>query len=79
MFCVTSALGVSWQHLNHPNLLERSVYRSHVHFHVRLILYELGISLPHEDCFSKVKNAYFESAYYSVCDHYDTHGCSKSL
>ena len=55
MFCVTSALGISWQHLNHPNLLVRSVYRFHVYFHVRLILHDLGISLPHEDGFSKVK------------------------
>ena len=70
MFCVTSALGISWQHLNHPNLLVRSVYRSHVYFHVRLMLHELGISLPHEDGFSKVKNAYIKSAYYSICDDY---------
>ena len=27
MFCATSALGISWQHLNHPNLLARTVYR----------------------------------------------------
>ena len=62
MFCVTSALGISWQHLNHPNLLVCSVYRSHVYFHVRLMLHELGISLPHEDGFSKVKNVYIKSA-----------------
>ena len=29
MFCATSALGISWQHLSHPNLLIRSVYRFH--------------------------------------------------
>ena len=58
MFCVTSALGISWQHLNHPNLLARDVYIFHVYFHVRLILHELRISLPHEDGLSKVKNAY---------------------
>ena len=70
MFCATSALGISWQHLNHPNLLVRSVYRFHVYFHVRLILHDLGISLPHEDGFSKVRNSYIKSAYYSVCDDY---------
>ena len=41
-----------------------------MYFHVRLILHELGISLPHEDGFSKVKNAYIKSAYYSTCDEY---------
>ena len=70
MFCVTSALSISWQHLNHPNLLVRAVCRFHVYFHVRLTLHELRISLPHEDHFSKVKNAYEKRAYYSVFDQY---------
>ena len=70
MFCTTSALGISWQYLNQSNLLVRAVYRFHVYFHIRLILYELVISLPHEDGFSKVKNGYIKSAYYSICDDY---------
>ena len=70
LFCVTSALGISWQHLNHPNLLAGSVYRFHVYFHIRLILHEIGISLPHEGGFNKAKNAYVKSAYYSACDDY---------
>ena len=70
MFAATSALGISWQHLNHPDWLIRDVYRFHVYFHVRLILHKLGISLRHEDGFSKVKNDYGDSAYYGVCDEY---------
>ena len=70
MFCATSALGISWQHLNRPNLLVSSVYRFHVYFYVRLILHNLGISLPHEDVFSKVKYSYIKSAYYNICDDY---------
>ena len=70
LFCATSALGISWQHLNHPNLLVRSVYRFHVYFHVQLILHGLGSPLPHEDGFNKVKNAHIKSAYYSICDDY---------
>ena len=48
----------------------RAVYRFHVYFHIRLILHELGISLPLEDGFSKVKNSYIKSAYDSICDDY---------
>ena len=70
MFAATSALGISWQHLNHPDLLVRAVYRFHKYFHVRLILHELGISLQHEDGFSKIKNHYEDSAYYTVCAEY---------
>ena len=66
MFCTTSALGISLQHLNHPNLLVRSVYRFYVYFYVRLILHDLGISLPHEDGFSKVKNSYIKSVFKST-------------
>ena len=70
IFSVTNALGISWQHLNHLSLLLRAVYRIRVYFHVPLILHELGISLPLEDGFRKVKNAYIKSAYYSICDDY---------
>ena len=70
MFCITSALGISWQHLNHPNLLVRAVYRFHVYFHIRLIFHELGISLPHEDGFSKVKNDYDYRVYCIACGQY---------
>ena len=70
MFCVTSALCISWQHFNHSNLLVHVAYIFHVYFHVPLVLNDLGISLPHEDGFSKVKNYYIKSAYYSVCYDY---------
>ena len=46
----------------------RNFYRFRVYFHVRLILHDLDILLPHEDGFSKVKNAYINSACYSICD-----------
>ena len=75
MFTATNALGISWQHLNHTNLLVRVVYRFPVYFHVRLLLLllllqKLHISWSHEDRFSKFKNYYEDSAYYSVCDEY---------
>ena len=68
LFSVIISLCISWQHLNHPNLPISSVYRFHVYFHTRLVLHGLGISLPHEDGYSKVKNSYIKSAYYSTCD-----------
>ena len=66
LFCATSVLGISWQHLNHPNLPVRAVYRFHVYFHVRLILPDLGIPLSHEDDSSKVKNAYIKKVHITV-------------
>ena len=51
-------------------MLLRSVFRFHAYFHVQITLHHLGISLPHEDVFSKVKNSYDKSTYYSICDDY---------
>ena len=70
LFSATSALGISYQHLNHPNLLVRSVYRFHVYFHVRSILHDLGTTLPYEDGFSKVKIRCINSVYYVICNDY---------
>ena len=41
-----------------------------MYFHVQLVWHDLGIPVSHEDGFSKVKNAYIDSAYYSICDDY---------
>ena len=70
IFADTRALGISWQHPNHPNLLVRAVYKFHVYFHIRLILHKVGICLPHEDDFSKVKNYFEDSPHCRVCDEY---------
>ena len=69
-FCHVLCHKCTWQHLNHPNLLVCAVYSFYVYFHVQLILHDLGISLPHEDGFSKVKNSYIKCAYYTICDDY---------
>ena len=55
LFCATSAIGISWQHLNHPNLLVRSVYRFHVYFQVQLILHDLDIPLHMKMVSAKLK------------------------
>ena len=71
LFSATSALRISWQHLNYPNLLVRAVCRFHVYFHVRLILHDLGASLPNDGHFSKVRNAFIKSAYNVICNDHD--------
>ena len=58
MLCSTKALSTLWQHLNHPNLLVRSVYQFHLYFHVRIILYHLSIALSHEHGFIMVERVH---------------------
>ena len=63
MFCTTSVLGISCQHINHPNLFVRRVYQFRVYIIVRIILLHLGIHLPQGGS-SNVKNSYIKNACY---------------
>ena len=69
-YCASSALGVSMQHLNHPNMLVRSVYCFHVYYHMRLILYRLKVALPCEERYKKTNNPYLKEDYFQVCKEY---------
>ena len=51
-------------------MLIRSVYRFHVYYHMRLILYRLKIVLPREDRYKKTNNPYSKEDYFQVCDEY---------
>ena len=71
VFCALSACGVSSAHLNytkHPMI--RSVYRFHVCYHVRRILKNLQVPLPHETGFNTADNPYTESEFLKICEDY---------
>ena len=70
LYCASSALGVSMQHLNHPNMLIHSVYRFHVYYHMRLILYRLKVALPHEERYKNSNKPYLIEDYFQVCEEY---------
>ena len=70
LYCASSALGVSIQHLNHPNMLICSVYRFHVYYHMRLILYRLKVALSREEMCKKTNNPYLKEDYFQVCEEY---------
>ena len=69
MFCPTSALGISWHPLSHPNLLVRGVYQFYLYFRVFIILHHLGTAsfATQRWFYSKVKNSYIKSVKYSIC------------
>lgn len=70
MFCTTSFFGLMWQHLNHSNLLIRSVYQLHVYFYIHMILHHLGILWYMKRILARLKKNYIKSAYYIICDNY---------
>ena len=49
-------------------MLIRSVYRFHVYYHMRLILYRLKVELPREERYKKTNNPYSKEDYFQVCD-----------
>ena len=51
-------------------MLIRSVYRFHVYFHMRLILFKLKVALPHEERYKKTKNLYSEKDYLELREEY---------
>ena len=71
VWCALSACGVSSAHLNytkHPII--RSVYRFHIHYHVRRVLKKLQTPLPDETGFNAADNPYTESEFFKICEDY---------
>ena len=65
-----SAVSISKQHLNHPNLLIRIFYHVHVFFHVRIIKDHFRNLLTDEDGLNKVKNFFIKRTHHSLCNDY---------
>lgn len=57
--CATSSLGILLEHLSYPILLVCSVYRFQVHYHTRIILHRLGVSLPYGEEYITTKKPVF--------------------
>ena len=70
IYCATTALGISEQHLTHAKNLVRSVYNFHVYYHVRKILNKLEVALPDEKDFAKFINRYSKEVYHNICEDY---------
>ena len=70
VFCVSSACGVSVEHLNAKEPMIRSVYRFHIYYQIRRILNRLEISLPYENSFNKYNNPYNHEKFIKICKEY---------
>jgi hypothetical protein len=71
VYCATTGCGVSYaDHLNHPNLLVRSVYRFHFYYQFRRILSELQAPLPHDNSFNPFNNRINMNAFERICNEF---------
>ena len=76
VFCVSSACGVSVEHLNAKEPIIRSIYHFHVYYHIRRILKILEIPLPYENSFNQYNNPYNHEKFVGICNEY---GVSNDL
>ena len=70
IYCATSALGISKQHLTEGSELLQSIYKFHVYYHIRRIFKILGAPTPNQDQFIKWNNRYSITGYHNVCAEY---------
>ena len=76
VFSVSSACGVSVEHLNVKEPMIRSIYRFHVYYYTRRILKILEIPLPYENSFNQYNNPYNHEKFIGICSEY---GVSNDL
>ena len=67
---MSSACGVSDEHLNAKEPKIRSVYRFHVYYQIRRILNRLEIPLPYENSFNKYNDSYNHEKFIKICKEY---------
>ena len=67
---MSSACGVSVEHINAKEPMIRSVYRFHVYYQIRRILNRLKIPLPYENSFNKYNNLYSHEKFIEICKEY---------
>ena len=58
VYCATSGLGVSTDHLNAEQPLVKALYKFHTYYHVKQILKRMSVPTPSEDGFDKSNNAF---------------------
>lgn len=71
VYCATTGCGVSYaNHLNHPDLLTKSVYRLHVYYQIRRILSEIQAPVPNDDSYNPFNNRIDKKAYERICNEF---------
>ena len=71
VWCASSACRVSSEHLNYKkHSMVRTLYRFHMHYHVRRILKRLQVPLPHEASFNADDNPYTNKEFFKICEDY---------
>ena len=70
VWCSTSGCGISMQHLNAADPMVRSVYRFHVMYQIRRMLYDLEVRLPGESGFNSLNNPFNRNKFFSILSAY---------
>ena len=66
LFASTTALGISYLHITKGDNLIKSIYRFHIYYHMRRILFNLDCPIPSDPEFSKYNNRYTKNSYNKI-------------
>ena len=70
VYCSTTSLGVSNEHVLKGSNLLKSIYSFHIYYPIRRIFHQLQIYLLHPDGYKKYDNNYSKIRYYKICEDY---------
>ena len=71
IWCATTGCGVDFNHHLKADGLIGSLFRFHVYYQVRRILFELGIPLPQDSSWNAFSNSYNRGAYERICKEFN--------
>ena len=71
IWCATTGCGVDFNnHLKETGMID-SLFRFHVYYQTRRILFEMAIALPHDPSWNAFDNKYNHSAYERICKEFN--------
>ena len=71
VWCATSGCGVDYKNHLNADAMIGSLFKFHVYYQIRRILFELGIALPTDQSWNAFNNQYDRSAYERICAEFE--------
>ena len=71
VWCATSGCGVDYQnHLQSKDPIIRSLFKFHVYYQIRRILFEMNDALPQDKSWNAFDSSFNQKAYEQICDEF---------
>lgn len=71
IWCATTGCGVDYNHHLKADAMIGSLFKFHVYYQARRILFEMGVALPQDSSWNAFNNSYDRSAYERICKEFN--------